>query len=516
MKIFLRKKDGYILTWVLCFFLIVSIVSVTTMSFAVMSTQSTVIQHNVRQAQFTAKSAVTAVAKHIMKNASNATELAKLMAVPGTGSIPEMGDYRVSVSYDVNNNIKVSATAQYKGQSATTSAVLAFSPGRGGLLPTNHVMYVNEPKNGASKFNQSKFNGHVFINGAFDLSEGSSINGQVVVNGDVKMSGYASSTLNLYSFGNVTYAASGNLTGNLYAKKNLFFSGSGRVYGDVHAEGSLDMSGGRIDGDVRIGGTANFSGGGDKIGKDLYYYGSQPTIPYGSLDTFVRDGTNPLYVGIPLSEFPEIDMSDYLAPTLPAVVPPSFNNYIPRVTNSNMIISTSGKMSISTFNQLSGKAYYNITIDATSDDISLVVDSEEFYTPKNLSLKIIGENNVYLYLTNKATLTLADNQYFGNTQQGSAPQLYILGDDTQTGITLVSSSSLNACVYMPKGKINVSGSGYGGEKFSGVCIVADADVNSNNTFSYNPPSGLNGSPLGDFVMGEWKTSSAWAIRNWGE
>lgn len=530
MKRLLKKNDGYILTWMLVFFLMVSLLSVTAITFSLHATQTTSIQHNVRQAQFTARSAVNAMADYIKDNPE---KLDGLVGNTGTGSGEGMGTYEVEVEKTAGI-IKLTAIANYKGQNARTSAYLR--PVAGGssdfMIPTDNVFHVDKPVDGIADFGQSKITGNVFVNGGFYLANSSMLEGSVAANGDVHMSGDATSTTDVFSFGNVVYTASGKLQGNLYTKGDLEVSGGGHIGGNVYVDGDLDLTkgSGRILGDAYIGGTASFAGGGNRAMQDLYYYGNYPIFSSDRfLHQFMPNGDAIKMSGTYLP----ISTSGYEPPDLPPIEPPSQSD-MPDLYNTvaitDRVISGNGVLNAAAVAEMKKQLeqiniWYGgvITIDARDNDVHLLVN-ENLFINASIDLEIIASegHNVFIYLTGDSSISTDSNQYIGMKEKSAPPQLYIFGDGT--GLQAINitggNSSLNACVYMPHGSVTGNGSRAPNTdyKLQGIYIVGQANISADNIFKYSPPPGVDDIILGQLGWSSWgsSSSSTWEIGRWGE
>ncbi|MDR1629272.1 MAG: hypothetical protein LBS36_03540 [Oscillospiraceae bacterium] len=602
MKRFLRKKDGYILAWVLCFFLIVAVISVTTMSFAVMSTQSTAIQHNARQAQFTAKSAVVATVDYIAQNATNTDLINSLMLHSGTGNLPNMGDYTVDVEYASDDRLKVTATAEYNGQRASSTAYLVRSSGASlnGIIPADNVIYVNGDATEIKRL--QKVVGNVYIDGQFSFSADSDIAGRFVARDSSVFSGNAKLTATQGSFilGNLTMANSEKVMGDLFVKGSLDMSGSASVTGNVLVDGGdMSLSGsGHVDGNVQLQGNMRMNGGGacvygnlsmggditlsggagiktsssdpgnsgnlyaagsltatdnwatsvygnaviggnvalsgqsGQILKKLSYGGSSLTYPtwVSDVNALILGGNSKLSSNYEFDAIPEIDESLFVPPALPVLSPPSQSEMsdlykeITAETIQTKVISKSGKITQATVNAIGQLPWVNgvpstLQIDATNSDICLLIDNVAFNPGNGVNFEVKSGNNhnVYIFMTGASSFTLSANQYMGMDVRGTNPRLYIIGDAGQT-ITLSSNSELDACVYMPKGKLDVSGSPLVTYKFIGVCIVKNLKADGDATFHYSKPPGLEDSKVAFLeIPGSTEgTGISWEIGSWGE
>ena len=207
------------------------------------------------------------VVEYIKANAENAQLIDSLTSNQGRGSIPNMGDYTVDVKYVSPRKMKITVTADFRGESDTVSVYLIQPPAPSGILPTDNVLYLNGDGSGIG---QCILNGNLYIDGNFYLSYGSKVNGFTVVKGTTTMSGAGNTTAGLFSYGNVNLSGSSSVSGDLYTKGDLKMNGSATVHGNVYADGSLDMLNGQINKNAVLGKNAYFAGGANLMGSLLY------------------------------------------------------------------------------------------------------------------------------------------------------------------------------------------------------------------------------------------------------
>jgi len=361
---------------------------------------------------------------------------------------------------------------------------------------------------------QCSVNGSVYVDGDFNLSQGSAINGMVIVNGATSITGAGNTTKGLISFGDVTLDNGGKVDGDLYTNGNVKMLGSALVTGNLYADKSLDMSSGSsvISNDAVIGGSASFGGGSNRIQGVLSYAGSV-TCSYGTVTTFVPNGATKL------SSYTNRDLSAYSPATLPILSPPTSaenSQLYNAVVINNNTISSSGTITSAVVSQMNSISWGStLTIDATSNDISLLLDNTSLNLWNGLKIKVKGSNNVFLYMTGNSSISVNSNQYVGNETSGTTPQLFIIGDGSQT-VSLNNNSELDAVVYIPNGTMNASGSPLTTYKFIGCCIVKTVNISSNVAFQYSAPN-VNGTPLSVFGGGSSGSgSSGWSIESWAD
>lgn len=508
----IRKSNnrGYILVTIIMLFSILSVMSLLVFSSISLSSKSTTNQHNYQQAFYTAKSACSATATYLLENINDEQVLEALTSNKGTGNIDKMGDYEVTVSYVADARIKVMAVANYKGQSATVSSYLISLPRPSGICPTDNAIYVN----GTASFGQSQvYNGDVYINGDMTLQYGSQVNGNLVVQGNANITGGTFNAGSLYASGNITLGGSGTV-GSIVSKGDLLMSGGSRVLGDVYIDGSLTMSNGNINGNATVQYNSHFSGGSNKIGGRLFYGGSVTTA-WGNINDFAKYNTK-------ISNYSLVNDAKYVSQALPTLTPPSRSS-LPglynAVTITNKTISTSGTLTQTVVNSINNSSEWggNYTIDCTKSDIHLRIDNVNFTLTRGqvFNVKTSGDYNCYIYLTGNSTFGLNGNNFFGLNVDPitNPPRIFIIGEGTQT-VKLISSSTLNAVVYLPHGTVIAQGSTFNSTyKLIGCCISKYLTIDNDVKFYYTPPK-TEDTPLDVFEPGS-SANPAWKIESWG-
>jgi len=506
----LKKKAGYALVYVLVIFVVATLLAMVVFSSAVISARSTAVEHNTQQGYFTARSAVNSVVDYIIKNASDATAMSKLIGNTGSGSINNMGTYTVTVTQQAAGRLKVSATAVYNGETSTASATVVQSVAPSGIIPTDNVIYVNG--SATSGLGQCTLNGSVYVNGAMSLSQGSAINGFVVVKGATSITGAGNTTKGLYSDGNVTLDNSGTVNGDLFTKGDLIMGGSATINQNATVDGSLNMPNGFIIKDALIGKNAYFAGGAKISG--VLKYGGTATCGWGTISTFVPAGATKI------TNYTPIDAAPYSSQALPIISAPT-STQNPQLYNTavitNKTISDSGTINSSVVTQLNALPWGStLTIDASAKDINLLLNNQSFNIGSGLNIEVIGTHNVFIYLKGTSSITISANEYFGMNPRGTNPRLYIIGDGTQS-VALQNNSELDACVYIPNGTLSASGSPLTVYKFVGSCLVKTVDISSNVSFQYSKPV-IDGTPLSVFSSGgsSGGGGSGWYIESWDD
>lgn len=508
MNRILKNKGGYILTWVVCFFLVISILSAVAVSVSVATSRTTASQHSRQQAYYTARSVAGTVAEYIKSNANNPNVLDNLINNQGHGTISNMGSYTVDVSYISEIKIKILVKATYLGETDTVSAYLVRPPAPSGIIPTDNVVFVNGD---ARNIGQCKLNGNIYINGDLNFSQGSSINGYAVVKGTATFSGAGSATSGLFSFGNVHLHSGSNIKGDLHTKGDLFIEGNANITGSAYADGSLDMPNGTIEKNAVIANNVHFAGGA-KIWGSLSY-GGNVTYDYGSVSTFVLGGS------VKINDYQPIDSSPYTSPALPKISVPD-RTKMPELYNSvvieNKTITSSGTITPAVVSQLNQLPYgTSVIVDATKKDINLLLDNTHLNLTNGVNIEIEsdGTHNVFIYMTGDSSISVNSNEYVGMRVRSTNPRLFIIGDGQQQ-VSLNNNSELDACVYIPEGTINASGSPLTTYKFVGTCIVKNANINSNVLFHYSRPD-LKNTPLEIFESGNYGNGQgAWMLESW--
>lgn len=495
----LKKKDGYVLVWVLIVFFVLVIISSITVTSIYTTIRTTSSQHNSQQAYYTARSAVISVANYIMKNANNTTLIDQLTQSTGTGSKTSMGSYSVNVSYVASDRIRVKATATYLGFQRTLSAYLIKSPAPSGILPTDNAIYINGGADPTS-FKQCIINGDMFVDGNYETNNNRDVNGKIVVKGNATFSKNGGTTDGIFCYGNLIMESGCEIGGDVLVKGDVTING-GTIKGNVKTDKNLIMSSGTIEKSAFVGVDAKFTGG--KILQNLSYFGSISPL---SLNAYVMGST------IKLSSYSTLDTTSYSSQPLAQVVTPT-QAQKPSMYNSVVInsdkITANGKITSAVVSQIKGE---KITIDTTSQDINLLLDGVAF---SGANLEVIGPNNCFIYMTGNSSISL-NSEYIGMYPHGTNPKLYIFGDGAQT-IDLGGSSGLNAVVYIPNGTLSASANAsqyLDNYKFIGCCITKNINVNGNIPFKYSEPN-LTNTPLEIFLKGQQNSgASTWCVEGW--
>ncbi len=519
-----QSRKGYVLPWVIILFLLVSLLSTVIVSASAISVRSTQSSHNSRQAYYSARSAAAAVVDYILKNGADDTALARVLNATGSGSNDLLGDYTVEVYGISDNRIKVTAVGSYQGQQSTVTATLSRQPGEAfGILPSENLVFLTG--GGSSVFGQGHYNGDLYVNGNFVFGHGSILNGRVVVTGNILADGGSHLDLSeLVGFGDITLAGSAALGGDVLTNGSVTMNqGNSSIQGNLSANGSLYMQNGsdHVVGNAYIGGDVFFGGGENRVRGSLSYGGTAFAggVPAGKtqLQKYARGEivSLPGYQPVLLE-----DINRYKAPeSLPIISPPALSQ---ELSFSGTTISSSGVITPRVYNNLRGLGYgTTVTVDTGGGDISLLIQDLDFNVGNGTRFEVTGPGNVYIYLTGSSSFHVEAQQYIGMQVRGSNPRLFIIGDGAQT-VTATSSSSLNACVYLPKGTFNASGSIYGMPyKFVGVIMANQVNISSNIKLQYSPVN-LNGTPLegisagegGGSVGGGGGTPGNWKLEGW--
>lgn len=514
MRTIWKKKDGYILAWVLCLFTVVFMLGTVTIIYAQTTSNSTAVQHNSKQAYYTAKSAASVVVSYIMKNGSDSAVIDNLVAHTGTGTIDTMGSYSVTVSKLSDDRIKVKATAEFNGQTANVGAVVYRLPAPVGILPTDNALYIN---GSLGQSNSAYFNvdGDVFVKDSLNMTSSCTVKGYMIVKKDATLSGAAQSVKSFFCGGNLTLTGSGTIGGDTYAMGDIVMNGSGKIDGNLYANttSSLDMSqgGSKITKSAYIGKNAKFGGGGNRIDGNLTYNGTL-TVPsqWQPIGTFVK-GTVTKSAAIP-----EINAGQYESATLPIITAPSLTS---NVIITNNVISSSGKLTAAQINSITKYWQNALTLDATNNDINLLIDNETINLQNGISVvvKSTSKHNVCIYLKRNAIINISANCYLGMDPRGSNPRLYIIGDGTQS-VNLTNNSAVNACIYIPNGSFSATGSPLSALvnfKLTGSCIVKSANIDNGVWCFHSPPIMDETTPLKVLSSSGVSSSGAWSLESWG-
>jgi Tfp pilus assembly protein PilX len=503
------KSRGNALILTLCLLTVASLLSSALLTVSYNAHVSTINQIDYQQAYFTARSAAAATVDYIQNHADDKSAMDNIINNQGTGSSSSMGSYTINVSYVNSDKIKILATGTYKGKTSTAAAYMVKTSvpiSNQGVVPTDSLIYLNG--SGVSGFGQCNVNGNIYINGDFNLSQGSKVNGQAIVTGNTSITGAGATTNGLISFGSVTIGNSGAVDGDVYTKGNLTMSGSGKINGNASSDGTLDMTSGSgyIADNATIGGDASFAGGGNKIG-GILKYGGTARYAWGNSSSFVHSGAENI------TDYTPIDLSKYNAPSLPDVTVPSITS--PAVIGSGNIVRSSGVADSNFMSAVNSLPYGSIiTFDTSKDDISLIVNSN-YNNGSGVCWEVSGTHNLYVYLAGNLNFSVNSNEYIGMHNRSTTPQIYIMGNGNST-VSLNNNSEMDAYIYMPHGKFSASGSPIAQYKFIGSCVCNSVDIEGNVKLNYSAPD-LSGTPLEILTTQQNGSSSdKWNLEGWAD
>lgn len=299
------RNGGSSLISVLCVFSFLLVMGTALLTASVSSQASSNAQINGDQAYFTARSAVAASMKTVLNtlnSGGNINWLTSSSQQYGSGSIPDMGTYRVyvryiddsgSVVYSPSREIKIWANAEYNKQQRTVSAYLKFvpAPQSSSAAPGNSSA-ASPSAQGASSGSQStqggsagpfdfilcasgsiqdSFNaqvtGDVYVNSLFNMASGSTISGTIFAKNGISASGGIAAG-GITSLGPVTITGGGNIQNLVYSTGDVCINGGSLIAnGGVKTQGKATIWGGAVvNGDID--GLGNINVGIDQNGKN--------------------------------------------------------------------------------------------------------------------------------------------------------------------------------------------------------------------------------------------------------
>ncbi|MBU3183877.1 hypothetical protein [Clostridium estertheticum] len=508
-----KKGSALILTLVVVSFLMILAVSIIMVSLS--SYKMEVSSNNTNRLNMMTESGVE-VALAQVKKADTTSGFVDIMGLKSVDNTITCNVTFHGGTYDVSTNSYILASGKYtiesKASNATSSRTIRVPFAKAtstsvGIVPTDNLFFINgSVPNG--NFNCGEANGSVYANGDFYMSSGSSIKGKLISTGNMTLTGGSSSTNGIVSFGDVNLDGGGNINGDALVKGNLSFGGGTNVNGNVQSDGNLIMPQGNIQNNATIGGNVTFDGGAKKIGGKLYYKGTATSNNGGTtVANYVPSGA------VKTKTYAPVDLSNYSSPTLPNIdIPTSTKNpqmyntaTLNRVTSNSYTITDSGKLSSGLLDVIPWNS--TLTLDATNNDISLLIDSD-FKFDKQLKVNVVTgtkRHNVFIYLTGKSSFTV-DNQFIGMQDPGVVSDIYIIGDGNQS-IKLLS-CELDAYVYIPNGSFSASG-GHSPYMFKGSCVTKSVDIQGNISVKYLNQT-ITGTPLEVLNGGE----SSWIVGKW--
>lgn len=501
----LKKKNGYVLAWILCFILVASVLAAAATTVTIVAINNTKTQKSSRQAYYTARSAVAAVVNHIRKNPSPEA-IEALIGREGTGGSDELGRYTVTVSYVAPQKLRVSATATYGERTSTVSAYMLEYVPPAGAKPTDHIIYVD----GSAEvdFDNANVYGDVYINGGVRYGSSMTIYGDVIVTGDSTISGAGTASQDLISFGSVVITAGGKINGDLKAKGDISLSGGVIISGGLYTDNSLNFTGGGyVEGDAVVGKNVHFSGGANRILGKLFY-GGRATVGNNNLAYFCPGGYEKI------TDYQDMDLSAYAPAVLPPVSVPSQTEnpelYRP-VQIINKVISSSGDLTPAV-DTLENLKWTTLTMDTRDGDLHLLLNNKSLKFT-GLSINIIGDNNIYLYLKGDSAYLGLEQGHFRPADATRPPQLFILGSgDTEV---YLKGTQLHAFVYMPSGTMGCYDYQKDDAIFKGSSVVKHIRVGNYLTLKYIEPV-LTGTPLENYFNpdGGGAGVGGWSVEGW--
>lgn len=506
MSSVLKKKDGYILAWVICLFLAAAILAAGGISVALMAIRGTASQHNSRQAYYTARSAAASMASYIIKNPS-LQNIEALLGKEGTGGTAAMGEYTVTVSYAAAEKLKITATARYGGETSTVSVYLLKYVPPAGIVPTDQLVYVD----GSAEidFDNALIHGNVYVNGGLRYGSSMKIYGDVIVTGNSRVSGSGAAAQDLISFGSVEITEGGAISGDLKVKGDVTLSGGVIISGGLYTDNSLSFTGGGyVAKDAVVGKNVYFSGGENRI-RGRLYYGGRATVGNNDLAYFAPNGYEQII------NYQDMDLSAYEPAVLSTVSLPSptkIPEFYQPAQIVNQTISVSGDLTplVST---LQNMKWTTLTIDTRAGDLSFLLDNKAL-SLTGLSINIIGDNRVFLYLNGDAADITMNQGHFRSLDTSKPPQLFIFGDGDQE-ISLTG-TQLHACVYLPLGKLGAYNYQKDGAIFIGSAIVKHVRVGNLLTLKFCQPD-IKDTPLESLFGPDAVDPDAkvgWSVESW--
>lgn len=481
-----------------------------------------------QQAYFTARSAVNAVVNYIC-SPSNAESLSALIPenvddapiISQGDSEDGLGWYQVSIKNVSDKNhkrIKITAVGYYpdkeNGVSRTISRCLDYVSGS---YIFDSLLYLNSTD--TVNLGQCKLTGSIVTNNSLYFAQGTTINGNILSGGDVTISGGGQGISNVTAAGNINIDAGGTITnGNVCAGGDATITGGGTISGNLTANGSLTMKeGGRVLGNVVTGKDAFFDGGtqiyGNLLAGGKYHHPNYGAFVSGNIAD--NQPVEKVSISVPTSETKIISPPSQLSdPWLYSSVAFSSAKTAYNNTYSDAKISQDGTLDLSGYSFTYGA---NINIDASEDDINLLIDKDTTL-PGGLSLYVYGSHNLYIWLENGASLyataqniisasELENEKDKDGNKKPEAPRIFIIGGDKSS--LYINNTYIKACVYLPTGTITLDGT----SSFEGSAVADNIDADHNVTLNYAKPK-IDGTVL-DRALSSW-TPGDWSEGGWSD
>jgi len=510
----MRKKKGFVLILTLVVVLLLMVLGTSLVTLSTSTYKTEVASDNTNKLNMMTESGIE-IALAEVKKTTLSSSLVNIMGLKSDdGNITCNVFFRSGV-YDTSTKSYIPASGKYTIESNASNStssktirvpITQVTSTPSGVVPTNNLFYINSDVSDGD-FNCGEANGDVYVNGNFYMSSGSLIKGKLISKGNITLTGGSSSANGIVSFGNVNLNGGGNINGDALVKGNVSFGGGTKVNGNVLCDSNLIMPQGNISNNATIGGNATFNGGTPKILGKLYYNGAATSIQQGSLvSNFVPLGA------VKTSTYTAIDLSGYTNTSLPVVPVPTISQN-PQMYNmlsiNNNKITNSGTLTSSLFSSVNYGT--TITIDTSSNDVSLLVNNFNFDPENGIDFEVTGTNKLYIYLKgSSAGFTVGSNQFIGMKDHSAISQIFIIGDGNQK--ISISNCELDAYIYVPSGSFSASGGALDKYIFQGSCITKSLSIQGNVSVNYLKQI-IIGTPLAVLSDGQ-QVAGNWIVGTW--
>lgn len=404
----------------------------------------------------------------------------------------------------------------------------------------------------------------VQVGGNVNLSSGGNIQGKVITNGSFTASGGVTVSGNISAQGAVSLS-SGTYSGNIVTGSDLSLNGSASVSGSADVGGASNLTSGSIGSYLKSIGNV-FLNWGTSIRGYLRTCGAISVPSYAAISSFVsdyKDGSNGVTasnIGLATpsaaasASFTPKTTNDVSIPsdvTFPTVYDEAYFNSQSgqhRITDNGVLKSINGSDGTNVHNVWTTISPIVISAGDANKDIYLKIEDNVNLENVQILIDTANTRNVYLCISgSNVGLSLNGNvdigrsyaSYLAGQADTSSPRLFITGTgETGQGVYYNNgANTIHAYIYMPKGTLQLKGTGYGVETFSasqlsgasgdkqmtlvGSAVVAHYSVTNNINCLYVPLS--SAASLPDWLESATSSSGGssgsaagtWSVDKWG-
>lgn len=481
-----NRRAGNSLVFVLMILAVFGVVAAALTTFTLSSQRSDAAQQIQRQAYFTARSAVRAVAQQITSDSGWAGSHTLPLTAKASGVYLNNSGRQATVTVDYKagdtGTIKVSCSAEYQGQTGTAVAYLKQQATKSSSL--DNLFYLTDAS-AAYELPQSYY---------YSVSSSPL---QMVIQGSIRFTDKVLLTGNMIAAGNVTLDRSATIS-EIETNGNLTFGENNSVIGSVTLPNTSAINN-QAD---------NITGSVTRAAVTIPTY-TLPVLTPGSAET--------------PADASRILNADYVK---------SPGNLVSG-TRGYYYVKCSEPLYLQDFDGSSwGNKNIVLTAGDASKDVILVVSGDAYVKGEiNFYVDTANTRNVLIYLTGSSSQLSFEQARFGGTMQDflngkisvSTPRVYILGNGSQT-VKTIGNNSLHTYIYLPYGTADLEGTNkenapaqYAADLQGSGFLLTGGVTAKNLTLDYNSPKFLYVSPdYNNMPSGLIDTAGTpkWAVTSW--